>query len=57
MALDPAEAAERYRAGESACTIGADHGLTKSGTEDKIRKGGITGGLAWCPVHRKHEAL
>lgn len=57
-ALDPAEAARLYRDEQhSPCQIAADHGLTSAGTARKIRDGGVTGGLAWCPVHRRHEQL
>lgn len=56
--LDPAEAARLYRdKRHSACQIAADHGLTRAGAEEKIRRGGVTGGLTWCPLHRIHEEL
>jgi hypothetical protein len=57
VALDPAVAAGRYRGGESACQIAAGAKLTKAGAEGLIRKGGISGGLAWCPLHRVIEVL
>lgn len=56
MPLLPADAAELYRSGLSACQIAEQHGLTKSGVEDKIRKGGLRG-LVWCPVHHCLEVL
>lgn len=57
--LDPAEAARLYRdERKSPCIIAAEHGaLTPAGVARKIREGGCNGGLAWCPVHRRHEAL
>lgn len=56
MPLLPADAAELYRSGLSACQIAEQHGLTKSGVEDKIRRGGLRG-LVWCPVHHCLEVL
>jgi hypothetical protein len=52
----PADAAELYRSGLSVCQIAEQTGLTRSGVEDKIRKGGLRG-LCWCPVHRQLEVL
>jgi hypothetical protein len=58
-ALDPAEAARLYRdERKSPCQIAAEHGsLTPAGVARKIREGGCSGGLTWCRVHRKYEAL
>jgi hypothetical protein len=54
--LTPAEAADLYRAGQSACQIAEQFKLTRSGAEARIRAGGC-GGLRWCPIHRTHETL
>lgn len=56
MSLLPADAAELYRSGLSACQVAEQTGLTRSGAEDKIRKGGLRG-LQWCPIHRRLEVL
>lgn len=56
MSLSPAEAAALYASGLSACQIAAEHGLTKDGAREKIRKGGRQG-LQWCPVERKLEEV
>jgi hypothetical protein len=54
--LTPAEAANLYRQGMSACEIAAAHGITRQGAEARIRAGGL-GGVCWCPIHRTHEEL
>lgn len=54
--LTPAEAANLYRDGMSACQIAQAHNLTRRGAEARIRAGGL-GGKQWCPIHRTHEAL
>jgi hypothetical protein len=54
--LTPAEAADLYRQGWSACEIAQVHGITRAGAEARIRAAGL-GGLQWCPVHRIHEEL
>lgn len=56
LKLTAAGAASLYRSGMSACVIARDSGLTRSGTEARIRAGGLSG-LAWCPLHRVHEEL
>ncbi len=56
MTLTPAEAADLYRSGMSACQIAAARGITRQGAEARIRAGGL-GGLQWCPVHRVLEEL
>lgn len=54
--LTPAEAADLYRGGRSACEIAAAHGITRQGAEARIRAGGL-GAVQWCPIHRVHEEL
>lgn len=54
--LTAAKAAELHREGQSACQIAAEYGLTRNGTESKIRAAGLAG-LAWCPLHRTYEEL
>jgi len=54
--LTPAEAADLYRSGQSACEIAAAHGITRQGAETRIRAGGL-GGVQWCRIHRAHEEL
>jgi hypothetical protein len=56
MPLSPQQAADLYRSGQSACVIAAEHKLTRSGTEDKIRRGGLRG-LVWCALHHTYEEL
>jgi hypothetical protein len=56
LTLTPAEAADLYRSGKSACEIAAVHGITRQGAEARIRAGGLAG-LQWCPVHRVLEEL
>jgi hypothetical protein len=56
MKLTPAEAADLYAKGQSACEIARDYGLTRQGAEARIRAGGL-GGNVWCPIHRTHEHL
>jgi hypothetical protein len=56
VSLTPAEAADLFRAGMSACQIAAARGITRQGAEARIRAGGL-GGVQWCPVHRAHEEL
>jgi len=56
LKLVPAEAADLYRGGMSACQIAAAHGITRQGAEARIRAGGL-GGVQWCPVHRVLEEL
>jgi hypothetical protein len=57
MKLTPDEAARMYRSGMSSCQIAAATKLTRNGVEARIRAGGISGGLQWCPVHQVHEEL
>jgi hypothetical protein len=54
--LSPADAADLYRGGMSACKIAQAHGITRQGAEARIRAGGLAG-VQWCPVHRVHEEL
>ncbi len=56
MPLSPADAADLYRSGLSACQVAEQTGLTRAGAEEKIRKGGLHG-LQWCPVHHRLETL
>lgn len=56
MPLPETEAAALYDSGMSACEIARENGLTKSGAEEKIRRGGRHG-LQWCPVCRKLEEV
>ena len=56
MRLTPAEAADLYREGMSACQIATAHRITRQGAEARIRAGGL-GGVQWCPIHRAHEEL
>jgi hypothetical protein len=56
MKLTPADAADLYRSGMSACQIAQAHGITRQGAEARIRAGGL-GGVQSCPVHRVHEEL
>jgi hypothetical protein len=59
IVMTDAEAADLYRSGMSACEVAATQKprpLTKSGAEEKIRRGGARG-LQWCSVHRKYEVL
>lgn len=56
MALSPAEVAGLYRSGLSVCQIMQLHGL-RAAPDATIRKGGISGGLQWCLIHRRHEEL
>jgi hypothetical protein len=55
--LTPDEAADLYRSGKSSCEIAQFHKLTRNGVEARIRAGGISGGVVWCPVRRIHEEL
>lgn len=56
MALSPADAAEMYRSGMSACEIAEQAKLTPAGAAAAIRKGGLSG-LGWCKIHRRLEEV